>query len=83
MKRAFEVKQKAFFINFKGLPVAKNCLRPECAPLRSLEFTGICLIDSAVSTWFPKKLIVFGNQQIDFIAFPINELSMSLGELLK
>ena len=50
MKRAFEVKQKAFFITFKGLPVAKNCLRPESAPLRSLEFTGICLIDSAVST---------------------------------
>ena len=33
MKRAFEVKQKAFFIIFKGLSVAKNCLRPESAPL--------------------------------------------------
>ena len=26
-KRAFEVKEKAFFISFKGLSVAKNCLR--------------------------------------------------------
>ena len=33
MKRAFEVKWKAFFIIFKGLSVAKNCLRPENAPL--------------------------------------------------
>ena len=29
MKRAFEVKEKAFFIIFKGLSVAKNCLRAE------------------------------------------------------
>ena len=34
MKRAFAVKQKAFFIIFKGLSIAKNCLRPENAPLR-------------------------------------------------
>ena len=33
MKRAFDVKQKAFFIILKGLPAAKNCLRPESAPL--------------------------------------------------
>ena len=33
MKRAFDVKQKAFFIIFKGLSAAKNCLRPESAPL--------------------------------------------------
>ena len=33
-KRAFEVKQKAFFIIFKGLSVAKNRLRPESAPLK-------------------------------------------------
>ena len=32
-KRTFKVKQKAFFIIFKGLSVAKNCLRPESAPL--------------------------------------------------
>ena len=32
-KRAFKVKQKAFFIIFKGLSIAKNCLRPESAPL--------------------------------------------------
>ena len=33
MKRAFEVKQKAFFVIFKGLSVAKYCLRHESAPL--------------------------------------------------
>ena len=31
-KRALEVKLKAFFIIFKGLSIAKNCLRPEIAP---------------------------------------------------
>ena len=35
MKRAFEVKQKAFFIIFKGLSVAENCLRPKIEPLKS------------------------------------------------
>ena len=34
-KRAFEVKQKEFYITFKGLLVAKNCLRPESAPLKT------------------------------------------------
>ena len=34
-KRVFQVKQRAFFIIFKGLSVAKNCLRPESAPLNS------------------------------------------------
>ena len=33
MKRVFEVEQKAFFINFKGLSPTKNYLRPESAPL--------------------------------------------------
>ena len=32
-KRAFDMKQKKIFIIFKGLSVAKNCLRPESAPL--------------------------------------------------
>ena len=32
-KGAFQVKLKAFFIIFKGLSVAKNCPRPESAPL--------------------------------------------------
>ena len=32
-KRAFKVKQKAFFIIFKGLSVGKNYLRPESPPL--------------------------------------------------
>ena len=33
-KRAFDVKLKAFFIIFKGLSVAKNCLRPESSLLK-------------------------------------------------
>ena len=33
MKRPFKAKQKAFFITFKELSVAKNCLRPESVPL--------------------------------------------------
>ena len=30
-KRDFKVKQKAFFITFMGISVAKNCLRPKSA----------------------------------------------------
>ena len=33
-KRAFKVKQKVFFIIFKGLSAAKNCLRRECVSLK-------------------------------------------------
>ena len=36
MKRAFKMKKRRFFINFQGLSVAKNCLRPEMAPLTIL-----------------------------------------------
>ena len=31
------MKQKAFFMIFKGLPVVKNCLRPESATLSEGE----------------------------------------------
>ena len=31
--KSFQGEIKAFFIIFKGLSVAKNCLRPESAPL--------------------------------------------------
>ena len=34
MKRAFKVKQKAFFIISKELCIAKNCLRPESSQIR-------------------------------------------------
>ena len=30
------MKLKAFFITFKGLSFAKNCLKPESAPLKNL-----------------------------------------------
>ena len=33
-KELFQVTWKAFFIIFKGLPIAKNCLRPGCASLK-------------------------------------------------
>ena len=42
-KRAFKVKWQTFLIVFKGLAVAKNCLRPEGAPLNVLlgsEYTS-------------------------------------------
>ena len=43
MKRAFKVKQKSFFIIFKGLSVAKNCLRPESAPLKEKHFSSFLI----------------------------------------
>ena len=36
-KRAFKMKQKAFFLIFKGLSVAKNRLRPESRTLNKLS----------------------------------------------
>ena len=36
-KRAFKVKQKAFFIIFKGVLVAKNGIRPESATLKNYK----------------------------------------------
>ena len=33
-KRDFDVNKKTFFIIFKGLSAAKNCFRPESAPLK-------------------------------------------------
>ena len=36
-KRAFKGKQKAFFLIFKGLSVAKNRLRPESRALNKLS----------------------------------------------
>ena len=44
-KRAFYVKQKSFFIIFKGLSFAKNCLRPESAPLR---ISALCRMDNFI-----------------------------------
>ena len=41
MKRAFKVKYKALFIIFKGLSVAKICLRPETVSLRLLSLRTI------------------------------------------
>ena len=35
-ERAFKVKKKAFFIIYKGLSAAKNCLRPESASLTEM-----------------------------------------------
>ena len=35
-KRLFEVKERAFLINFKGLSVSKNFLRPGSVPLKPI-----------------------------------------------
>ena len=41
-KKNFYSEIKAFFIIFKGLPVATNCLRPESAPLtKTAEKTSL------------------------------------------
>ena len=40
MKRAFNVRYKAFFIIFKGLSVGENYLWPESAPLEQIV-TGL------------------------------------------
>ena len=32
-KRAFNMKQKAFFTIFKGLSIARNCLKPKSGSL--------------------------------------------------
>ena len=33
----FNNKQKAFFIDFKGLSVVRNCPRPESGPLNQID----------------------------------------------
>ena len=63
-KRAFEVKSKTFFIIFKGLSVAKNCLRPESAPLiagfcNSVANCSLTLTPDLVSLSKPKFLNTF------------------------
>ena len=55
-KRAFKVKWKVFFVILKGLSVAKNCLRPENAPLKMLrcshrKFFKDCLVIIQHSAW--------------------------------
>ena len=59
MKRAFKVKQKAFFIIFKELSVAKNYLRPESAPLRYYHntFTPLLANFSKTTALSSKKYI--------------------------
>ena len=42
-KKVFDMKQKTFYIIFKGLSVAKNCLRPESAPLNDSSLKGILM----------------------------------------
>ena len=38
MKRAFSFSRYLFFIIFKGLSIAKNCVRPQSAPLKTSIF---------------------------------------------
>ena len=49
-ERAFEVKLIAVFIIFKGLSVAKNCLRPESTPLKLIW--EILIKPKLVTGWF-------------------------------
>ena len=52
-RRVFDVKSKAFFIVFKVLSAAKNCVRPESAPLKYREIITV----KAVTLY--KKLLLF------------------------
>ena len=56
MKKAFKVKQKGFFMIFKRASVAKNCLRPESAPLRFYLKLN------------PRKKVSFENSCKDYLA---------------
>ena len=59
MKRAFEVEQKAFFIIFKGLSLAKKYLRPESAPLKRSIWLSISLEFPEENLRRKKAFIVF------------------------
>ena len=50
-KRAFKVKQKAFFTIFKGLWVIKNCLSSESAPLNSPPLSFWSLLGKPCTTY--------------------------------
>ena len=52
-RRAFKVKYKAFFINFKGLSVSKNCLSLESEPLMLWNSTVVWNLIQKVLTWKP------------------------------
>ena len=54
-KRAFDIKQKAFFIIFKGLSSAKNCIRPACASL----ILGLDLVFQGTIQYYTKKTKIF------------------------
>ena len=59
-KKAFEMKQKAFFINFQGFSVAKNCIRPEAAFLIILD------IKRGILCNVTKKLLLMGHSGTGF-----------------
>ena len=62
-KRAFKVKQKAFFIIFKELSAAKNCLRPESALLKLVRFSGnLCIYPIFDWYWLRWKLKLLANK---------------------
>ena len=44
MEIAFKVEQKAFLTTFKGLQIAKNCLRSESAPLKKRSLVTCSLL---------------------------------------
>ena len=52
-KRAFKMKQKAFFIIFKGRSVAKNCPRHKSVPLtwwsRNTHWLSLCFLTMVMS----------------------------------
>ena len=55
-KRAFEVKQKAFFIIFKWLWVAKNCFRLDSISLKNYEK---CFLFHLISSFRSRDIQIF------------------------
>lgn len=49
-KRAFNMNQKTFVINFKGLVAARNCLRPKVGPLNYEKSSRVRLFSFELDT---------------------------------
>ena len=90
-RRAFEIKFEAFFIIFKGVSVAKNCLRPESVPLMSTFFKCQFNYFPLICMWCSRSLnnkidrlherflrIVYSDKTSDFRKLLVKDSSVSV-----
>ena len=82
-KRAFKVKQKAFFIIFKGLSFAKNCFRPESSPFKLIYIILLYILANQTCTKIAKfqntmNRIVLSNSSIIRQAFIVVYITSQL-----